>query len=153
MIGRDAADERRLRVAGMSTSVHQIRGSSSRCSLVQRCSDDIGDGGGEVWRALMDDTQSWWAADPVFRAAYEHPTLRALFPMATHGTLKFFRTAWSYLDVPAHDLPLIACGGPPYQVISAGYERIIGLAATAEEAAELVVENLPPDLGAPDSTH
>ncbi|MGA4686604.1 DUF6193 family natural product biosynthesis protein [Micromonospora sp. AB353] len=106
----------------------------------------------DVWRALMEDTQGWWVDDPVFRAAYEHPTLRALFPMATHGTIKFFWTAWSEPDTPAHDLPLIACGGPPYQVIAAGYERIIGLAATAEEAAELVVENLPPAPVIPGST-
>lgn len=55
--------------------------------------------------------------------------------------------------VPAHDLPLIACGGPPCQVISAGYERIIGFATTAEEAAELVVENLPPAPTLTGSTH
>ncbi|WP_155252948.1 hypothetical protein [Salinispora pacifica] len=55
--------------------------------------------------------------------------------------------------MPAHDLPLIACGGPPCQVISAGYERIIGFAATAEEAAELVVENLPPAPTLTGSTH
>jgi len=106
----------------------------------------------EVWHRLLDDKEGWWADDPVFKAAYEHPTLRALFPIASHGTLKFFRTAWSYPDVPAHDLPLIACGGPPYQVISAGYERIIGFAATAEEAAKLVVANLPPAPVPPDET-
>ena len=106
----------------------------------------------KAWRALLDDTQYWWAGHPVFKAAYEHPTLRALFPMATHGTLRFYRTAWNWPDTPADDLPLIACGGPPYQVISPGYERIIGLdSATAEEAAELVVANLPP--GALDSPH
>jgi hypothetical protein len=98
----------------------------------------------EVWRALLDDTQSWWADDPIFKAASEHPTLRTFFPRATHGQLRFYRTAWSWPDTPAEDFPLIACGGPPYQVISAGYGPVIGLAATAEEAAEMVVANLPP---------
>nr|GID85158.1 hypothetical protein Ade03nite_40820 [Actinoplanes derwentensis] len=103
----------------------------------------------KVWLELLDNDTNWWAGNPVFRASYEHPALRALFPRPSHGTLRFYRTAWSWPDTPAHDLPLIACGGPPYQVISAGYERIIGLAATAEEAAELVVENLPSDLATP----
>ncbi|MCI4061184.1 DUF6193 family natural product biosynthesis protein [Micromonospora sp. R77] len=100
-----------------------------------------------AWRELLDDKQQWWSEHPVFKAAYENPTLRTLFPFATHGTLRFFRTPWAWPDKPVHDLPLIACGGPPYQVISAGYERLIGLAGSAEEAVELVVANLPPSTG------
>ncbi|SCG33811.1 DUF6193 family natural product biosynthesis protein [Micromonospora humi] len=97
-----------------------------------------------AWRALLDVRHQWWSDHPVFLAAYANPTLRTLFPFATHGTLRFFRTPWSWPDTPVHDLPLISCGGPPYQVISAGYERLIGLAESAEEAADLVVANLPP---------
>ncbi|GAA0588951.1 hypothetical protein GCM10010172_87420 [Paractinoplanes ferrugineus] len=100
----------------------------------------------EAWRVLLDDKQHWWADNPVFKAAYENPTLRALFPFPTHGTLRFFRTPWTWPDTPAQNLPLIACGGPPYQVIAAGYERIIGQAESAKEAADLVVANLPPSV-------
>jgi hypothetical protein len=107
----------------------------------------------KVWRALLEDTHNWWAGNPVLKAAYENLTLRALFPRATHGTLRFYRTAWSWPDTPADDLPLIACGGPPYQVISAGYGPVIGLAATAEEAAEIVAANLPPVPARPHPAH
>ncbi|MCW3819762.1 DUF6193 family natural product biosynthesis protein [Micromonospora sp. DR5-3] len=98
----------------------------------------------ETWRELVNDAPGWWSGDPVIRAAYEHPTLRALFPFPTHGTLRFYRTApppWP--TDPADQLPFIVCGGPPYQIFTAGYGQLVGEANAAEEAVTLLVASLP----------
>ncbi|MEU7841101.1 DUF6193 family natural product biosynthesis protein [Micromonospora sp. NPDC049114] len=98
----------------------------------------------ETWRDLVHGTPGWWSGEPVVTAAYEHPTLRTLFPLPTHGTLKFFRTARPpYPAVRTDDLPFIVGGGPPYQVYTPGYGRLLGEATTAAEAVELVVASLP----------
>jgi hypothetical protein len=52
----------------------------------------------------------------------------------------------------ATPITMIVCDGPPYQVYATAYERVIGSAGSAEEAAELVVANLPP-AATPGTTH
>jgi hypothetical protein len=107
----------------------------------------------KAWRKLVDGTPGWWSGDPVVSAAYEHPTLRTLFPFPTHGTLRFFRSAWPpFPAVPTDDLPFIVCGCPPYKVFTAGYGQLVGEARTAEEAVKLLVASLP-NLAPPDSPH
>ncbi|MGW4293300.1 DUF6193 family natural product biosynthesis protein [Micromonospora chersina] len=107
----------------------------------------------ETWRDLLNSSSGWWSGDPVIRAAYEHRTLRALLPLPTHGTLRFYRTPrppWP--AQPSDPLPFIVCGSPPYKIFTAGYGELIGEANTAEEAVTLLVASLP-DLAPPESTH
>lgn len=99
-----------------------------------------------AWRQLLERTPGTRQGDPlVVEAAHAQPRLRRLYPFPSHGTLHFHRTAppWQESD---HDLPFIVCTGPPHKVYAAGYSAILGEAATAEEAAALVVTHLPRDI-------
>jgi hypothetical protein len=97
----------------------------------------------EAWRELLHGRPAWWSDNPVLLAASEHPALRTLFCLPTHGTLRFFRSAWRYPDAPADDLPMIVLAGPPYKVYTASYGQLVGEAATAHEVVELLVASLP----------
>ncbi len=92
-------------------------------------------------RGSFDDT-----LPPVAAAAYAEPVLRSLFPLHTHGTLKFIRDAPPWHEPPVDDLPFIVLGEPPYSVYMAAYTTCLGEVATAEEAISLVVAHLPPEL-------
>lgn len=79
----------------------------------------------------------------VAEAAYAQPRLRALFPFPTHGTLKFLQPH----SLSSGDrAPFIAGSGSDFPVYTGGYE-LLGRAETPEEAAALVVANLPEDYG------
>ncbi|MEU4335914.1 DUF6193 family natural product biosynthesis protein [Micromonospora lupini] len=107
----------------------------------------------QSWRELVYGTPGWWSGDPVVKAAYEDPTLRTLFPLPTHGTLKFFSTVRQpHPAGPREELPFIVCGGPPYRVFTPGYEQLVGEATTAVEAVALVVASLP-EPSSPGSEH
>ncbi|MER6198470.1 DUF6193 family natural product biosynthesis protein [Streptomyces sp. NPDC001586] len=83
-------------------------------------------------------------------AAYATPTLRALFPLVSHGSLQFSRCTrfpWS------QDLPSIFPHGEGHFHVlrlheprGSGREQIGGT-VTGDEAVELVASHLPPGCG------
>ncbi|UUU36382.1 DUF6193 family natural product biosynthesis protein [Streptomyces sp. CA-210063] len=83
----------------------------------------------------------------VVEAAYAEPSLRALYPFPTHGTLHFLRSAPPWPDSDHDEAPFILYGGPPYQVYSSRYTDLLGECATPAEAAALVVSHLPAHAG------
>jgi hypothetical protein len=108
-----------------------------------------------AWRWLLDRNPEMRGAAydelvPLVEAAFTQPRLQRLYPFYTHGTLQFLRSAPPRPESQPDDLPFILCDGPPYKVYAAVYAVFIGEAANAEEAASLVVANLPMDL-APDA--
>ncbi|WP_444978760.1 DUF6193 family natural product biosynthesis protein [Actinoplanes xinjiangensis] len=65
------------------------------------------------------------------------------FPFPTHGTLAFCRTPPASLPVSPEDaLPFIVSGNP-YQVYTPGYGKVLGEAATPDEAVALLAAHLP----------
>ncbi|MEU5549848.1 DUF6193 family natural product biosynthesis protein [Micromonospora sp. NPDC047793] len=96
-----------------------------------------------AWRQLRERNPNTRQGDPlIIEAAYAQQRLRELYPFPTHGSLHFLRAAppWEPEDKA---LVLIVCGEPPYRVYTAGYDQLLGLAATPEEAVALVVAHLP----------
>ncbi|AGJ56398.1 hypothetical protein F750_3952 [Streptomyces sp. PAMC 26508] len=104
-----------------------------------------------AWTWLLErrpGTRGWFddTLPPVAAAAYAKPVLRGLFPFHTHGTLKFIREAPPWHEPPIDDLPYVVLGEPPYSVHTAGRATRLGEAATAEDAIDLVMAHLPPEL-------
>ena len=96
------------------------------------------------WRRQMDvlararsDNPSF---DAIFVAAYEHPTLRALWPFPSHGTVSFYETAWPPHPAPRPDrLGFVICDGPPFNVYRGiGFDHLVGAASTVEGAVALL---------------
>ncbi|MFA7764307.1 DUF6193 family natural product biosynthesis protein [Streptomyces sp. NRRL S-448] len=100
----------------------------------------------KTWRMLLERHPEARRGDPeMMEAAFAEPRLRQLFPFPSHGCLTFHRNTefpWS------NDLPFIA-GAPEgsFWVYSARYGERLGVVATAQEAAALVVAHLPSDCG------
>ena len=95
----------------------------------------------EAWRRLVDGGPHWWSEHPVFRAAYENSTLRALFPFPSHGSLSFYATAWP--PYPARRpgrLAFVVGDGPPWNVYrGTDFSHLAGAAESGEEAVALLV--------------
>ncbi|MFC1441930.1 DUF6193 family natural product biosynthesis protein [Streptacidiphilus sp. N1-10] len=104
-----------------------------------------------AWRCLLERTEGRQGDPLVVQAAYEQPRLRALFPFPSHGCLKFMRLApppWPF-DLGEEELPFIVSSNPGYKVYATRYERLLGETRTPEEAAALLVANLPDGVGPP----
>ncbi len=103
-----------------------------------------------AWRYLLERSQGRQGDPLVAQAAYEQPRLRALFPFPTHGCLKFIRSVPPPfpIDLGEEELPFIV-SGPPYSVYTSRYGKLLGETDTPEEAAALLVANLPPGVGLP----
>lgn len=98
----------------------------------------------DTWHAILNGTPGARRGDPlIIEAAHRHPVVRQLFPFPTHGTLVFFRTPPSSLPVrPEDELPFIV-GGGPYQIYTPGYGKVLGEAATPDEAVAVLAAHLP----------
>jgi hypothetical protein len=98
----------------------------------------------DTWRAILNGAPGARRGyPPLIEAAYRHPMVRQLFPFPTHGTLAFFRTPPASLPVgPGEELPFIV-GGGPYRIYTPGYGRVLGEAATPDEAVALLAAHLP----------
>jgi hypothetical protein len=98
----------------------------------------------DTWRAVLDGAPGARCGDPIIiEAAYRHPVVRELFPFPTHGALAFFRTPPSSLPVPPEDeLPFIV-GVGPYKIYAPDYGKVLGVAATPDEAVALLATHLP----------
>jgi hypothetical protein len=96
------------------------------------------------WRAIIDGAPGARQGDPrILRAAFEHPVLSRLYPVPTHGTLRFCRTVPSLPPVePDEELPFIDCEGPRYLIYTPGYVHLIGEADTPAAAAALLAAAL-----------
>jgi hypothetical protein len=98
----------------------------------------------EEWRRLMDQLPRDRSDNPSFEAAlvaaYEHPTLRALWPFPSHGTVSFYRTPWPPYPAPRPErLGFIICDGPPFSVYrGVGFDHLVGAAGTVEDAVVLL---------------
>ena len=108
----------------------------------------------DTWRAILDGASGARRGHlPIIEAAYRHPAVRQLFPFPTHGTLVFFRTPPSSLPIGAEEeLPFIV-GGGPYQIYTPRYGRVLGEAATPDEAVALLAAHLPTPPAAVDPAH
>ena len=91
---------------------------------------------GHLTRARSDNP----SFDATLVAAYENPTLRALWPFPSHGTVNFYKTAWP--PYPAHRsdrLGFIICDGPPFNVYrGVDFSHLVGSAGTVEDAVALL---------------
>ena len=94
---------------------------------------------GAGWQAVREDELV--RAD-LLEAAYAEPRLRCLFPWTGMGELHFsLCTEWPW----GWDIPYIEpVEGDTYRVAGPSRSKIVGPAATAEEAVAMVVERLPP---------
>jgi hypothetical protein len=102
----------------------------------------------EAWRRIVDGPYGW-SEHPIVRAAYEHPTLRALWPSSSHGTLSLYGTAWPPHPAPRpHRLAFVICGDPPFKVYRGlSFDHCVGAAGTVEEAVALLVATVPDPAG------
>ncbi|GGW17076.1 MULTISPECIES: DUF6193 family natural product biosynthesis protein [Streptomyces albovinaceus subgroup] len=84
--------------------------------------------------------------DPaVPRVAHQHPSLRELWPMVSHGVLYLSRcTQYPWSRDVGTAFPQ-SVGG--YRVRRESDRTLIGVAATVEEAYELIAANLPDNCG------
>ncbi|MFK0184637.1 DUF6193 family natural product biosynthesis protein [Streptomyces rubiginosohelvolus] len=84
--------------------------------------------------------------DPVVpRTAYSHASLRVLWPMVSHGVLYLSRcTEYPWSRDVGTAFPQSAGG---YRVRRESDRTLIGVAATVEEAYELIAANLPDNCG------
>ncbi|MFI6148610.1 DUF6193 family natural product biosynthesis protein [Streptomyces sp. NPDC051109] len=100
----------------------------------------------KTWRMLLERHPEARRGDPeVIEAASAEPRLRRLFPFPSHGSLSFHRNT----DFPwSNDLPRIAGEAGAYLVYGADHAELLGMVATPQEAAALVVAHLPSDCGA-----
>lgn len=79
------------------------------------------------------------------RAAYQHPSLRELWPMVSHGVLYLSRcTEYPWSRDVGTAFPQSAGG---YRVRRESDKTLIGVADTVEEAYELIAANLPDNCG------
>ncbi|WP_237505225.1 MULTISPECIES: DUF6193 family natural product biosynthesis protein [unclassified Streptomyces] len=79
------------------------------------------------------------------RAAYQHPALRELWPMVSHGVLYLSRcTAWPWTDDVGTAYPL-AKGG--YRVRRESDNTLLGEVDTVEAAYALIAATLPEGCG------
>ncbi|PVC84455.1 hypothetical protein DBP20_18660 [Streptomyces sp. CS131] len=79
------------------------------------------------------------------RAAYQHPALRELWPMVSHGVLylsRSIRYPWSR-DIPT----AFRQGGGGYQVRRQPDQALLGVVDTLEEAYVLIATSLPDGCG------
>jgi hypothetical protein len=94
------------------------------------------------WQAVRDDGR---VRPDLLQAAYAQPRLRQLFPWTGMGELHFSRCTdqpWTWdtpFVLPDADGTYLVCG--PYR------NQIVGPAATAREAIDMVVQRLPPGCG------
>ncbi|MER7828260.1 DUF6193 family natural product biosynthesis protein [Streptomyces sp. NPDC096097] len=94
----------------------------------------------KTWRMLLERHPEARRGFPeMIEAAFAEPRLRQLYPFPSHGGLHFHRFMWS------NDLPFMVKGEETYSVYAARYAGLLGEVATPQEAAALVVANLPSD--------
>ncbi|NED08230.1 hypothetical protein G3I55_42095 [Streptomyces sp. SID6648] len=79
------------------------------------------------------------------RAAYQHPALRELWPMVSHGVLYLSRcTEWPW----SRDIPTaFRQGGGGYRVRRQSDQSLLGVVDTLEEAYVLIAASLPDGCG------
>jgi hypothetical protein len=95
------------------------------------------------WRSLRSAPRVE-RARPVLEAAYEHPVLRRLLPVLSHGSLHFSTcTGYPY----SWDVPYIEPLDSGYRVAGPRRGSVIGTADSAADAVSIVVEHLPADCG------
>jgi hypothetical protein len=113
------------------------------------------------WRQREGDSPYCWSPLPVIQAARKRPELRQLFPFTSHANLCFSRTTgFPYTDDCPHTM---LTGDGRYRAYSAKYmlekrtyngsdwmERVYEVIGegSAEEVAEMLIMNLPPNCGA-----
>ncbi|MEU5283036.1 DUF6193 family natural product biosynthesis protein [Streptomyces sp. CA-278952] len=79
------------------------------------------------------------------RAAYQHPSLRELWPMVSHGVLYLSRcTQWPWTRDVGTAYPLVEGG---YRVRRESGKTMLGEVDTVEEAYELIAARLPDGCG------
>lgn len=136
-------------VSGFAELSASLRAELGIRAVARKCEDACMDEATEIdkaWRRLVDGGPYWWSDHPIFQLAYEHPTLRALLPFPSHGTLSFYGTVWPPHPARRPDrLAFVVCDGPPYNVYrGADYDQLVGTADTAEDALTLLIESLQP---------
>ncbi|MFI7893491.1 DUF6193 family natural product biosynthesis protein [Streptomyces sp. CACIS-1.16CA] len=79
------------------------------------------------------------------RAAYQHPSLRELWPMVSHGVLYLSRcTKWPWTNDVGTAYPLVEGG---YRVRRTSDKSLLGVVDTVEEAYALIAASLPDGCG------
>ncbi|MFD3814613.1 DUF6193 family natural product biosynthesis protein [Streptomyces rubiginosohelvolus] len=79
------------------------------------------------------------------QAAYQHPSLRVLWPMVSHGVLYLSRcTQWPWSGDVGTAYPLVKGG---YRVRRESDKSLLGEVDTIEEAYELIAASLPDGCG------